>query len=204
MRDENADRVCGGIIHPPSRSSFYIVRSRSPLTVNNRRFRAVTSGTRDSRSIPARLRPRRHAPASVEPHRPARLSLMSQKSHAIEGNSRRTMHAECEELQEYPVSYEMETRAFSGEAFRAVHASACRDALDESRGANRTVEEFLDLISGFVHRTQAWSNSYLTLSYNIRKLYIVEIKFKVQISEVVSLSGWLFSKVRISRLRGRG
>lgn len=57
MRDENADRACGGIIPPPSRSSFYIVRSRSPLTVNNRRFRAVTSGTRDSRSIPRALTP---------------------------------------------------------------------------------------------------------------------------------------------------
>lgn len=89
MRDENADRACGGIIPPPSRSSFYIVRSRSPLTVNNRRFRAVTSGTRDSRSIP-RAYARDEMQAGVDSHR---LSLMSQKSHAIEGNSRRTMHA---------------------------------------------------------------------------------------------------------------
>lgn len=48
MRDENADQEPDGIVPPSSRSSLYIEGSRSPLTVNNRRFRVVTSGTRDS------------------------------------------------------------------------------------------------------------------------------------------------------------
>lgn len=37
-----------GIVLLPSRMSLYIEGSRSPLTVNNCRFRIVTSGTRDS------------------------------------------------------------------------------------------------------------------------------------------------------------
>jgi len=50
---------------------------------------------------------------------------VAEESHAIEGNSRRTMHAGHDELQEYPVSYGAKTCAFFEEAFTVVHASAC-------------------------------------------------------------------------------
>lgn len=162
MRAENADRACGDIIPPPSRSSFYIVRSRSPLTVNNRRFRAVTSGTRDSRSIP-RAYVRDGMQASVmDPEREPGATLIDvaeeprDRGKLSKDNARG--EREKSDVGAAGISgFERDVRILRGSIYSraclCVRVAATRWMNREE--ASRTVEEFLDTISGFVHRTRA-------------------------------------------------